>query len=582
MLMAVYDAAPVTHISDADVAWRGYDELVAKLRDRFSKMEGDNRVLVIECYPAVNLAEIQQGLIEPLQPNRVVCSDKLSKPTSSIEEMLSDYLTDDRVFGVMSHLTVDSFFDETLLATARQSVGDDGGLTIIYGTGASYVWPSADILVYVDVNRWEIQKRYRTEKVGNWLANNFHEEILRKVKRGYFVDWRVADRIKFSLMDRVDYWIDSNLPNDPHIVAGKDYRAGLRQLSRRPFRLVPYFDASVWGGHWMEKQFHLPKADKNYGWAFDGVPEENSIRLEFGNVIVDTPAMNIVHYCPSDLLGPRVYSRFGPEFPIRFDFLDTWGGGNLSLQVHPLTGYIQDHFGMNYTQDESYYILDATDHSSVYLGVKNNTDKSEMFDALQGSETGDTAFPDQKFVNRFPVKKHDHVSIPAGTIHCGGADTVILEISATPYIFTFKLWDWGRIGLDGRPRPIHLTHGKPNVVIERDEDWSKKHLLAEPEILAKGDGYQVEKTGLNDLEFIETHRYWFTKPITVETHSSVNMLNLVEGESATVESLNNEFPPFLIHYGETFIVPEAVQKYRVIPSDNTTSKCGLLQAYVRS
>lgn len=54
------------------------------------------------------------------------------------------------------------------------------------------------------------------------------------------------------------------------------------------------------------------------------------------------------------------------------------GGGNLSLQVHPLTEYIQDTFGMHYTQDESYYFLDAEEETYVYLGLKENVDREKM------------------------------------------------------------------------------------------------------------------------------------------------------------------------------------------------------------
>ena len=71
-----------------------------------------------------------------------------------------------------------------------------------------------------------------------------------------------------------------------------------------------------------------------------------------------------------------------------------------------------------------------------------------MLADLDAAEHAGASFPVQAYVNAFPVQKHDHILIPAGTIHCSGKDTMVLEISATPYIFTFKLWDWGRLGLD--------------------------------------------------------------------------------------------------------------------------------------
>lgn len=580
--MNVYEVSPETKVGGDRPAWHGYSDSVKVLKAAVSRLAKSKIVMVIECYPATRIEELEENLIRELDPQLMIFSDKYTKSIDQIDEMIRYNLTDDRVFGVMSHHTIEDFYDFNQVTEQKKKIQEATGLTIVYGTGASLLAAHPDLLIYADVNRWEIQKRYRTKKIGNWLSKNFDEDILRKVKRGYFIDWRVADRLKFELINNVDYWLDTNIKNEPNMVSGNDYRAGLQELTKQPFRLVPYFDASVWGGQWMAKHFDLPKPKENYGWAFDGVPEENSIRLAFNGATVETPAMNLVKYQATALLGPKVESRFGAEFPIRFDFLDTMGGGNLSLQVHPLTGYIQDKFGMNYTQDESYYILDATDHSSVYLGTKNGVSKKKLFDELHQAQENNTRFPDESYINQFQVKKHDHVSIPAGTIHCGGADTLVLEISATPYIFTFKLWDWERKGLDGLPRPIYLEHGEPNVVISRNTDWVKENLLLPPQQVSSGDGYVEERTGLNELEFIATHRYWFSKSVRIRTRESVNMLNLVEGDEATITSIDDTFSPYVVHYGETFIIPATISEFVITPGDDGCDEHALLQAYVRS
>ena len=439
-----------------------------------------------------------------------------------------------------------------------------------------------DILVYADMARWEIQQRFRRKELDNWGAGNFDEDVLKKYKRAFFIEWRVLDRHKKGLFQKLDYLLDTNIKNDPKMVKGDAFRAALTQAVNQPFRLVPFFDPGVWGGQWMKEVCGLDKNQEQYAWCFDGVPEENSLKLKYGDIVVEIPSIDLVFYKPVELLGDKVHARFGTEFPIRFDFLDTMGGGNLSLQVHPLTEYIQSKFGMHYTQDESYYMLDSGDDGSVYLGTKTGVNPDELIEEFRKAQRGEGAFPDEKYINKFPAKKHDHFLIPAGTIHCSGKNAMILEISATPYIFTFKLWDWGRVGLDGLPRPIHIEHGKENIQYNRNTEWVEENLINRIEKIDEGDGFREERTGLHEREFIETRRHWFSKKVLHNTYGLVNMLNLVEGEEAIIESPENKFEPYIVHYAETFIIPANVGEYTIRPYGNSAGKeIATIKAFVR-
>jgi mannose-6-phosphate isomerase class I len=344
---------------------------------------------------------------------------------------------------------------------------------------------------------------------------------------------------------------------------------------------VPFFDPGPWGGNWMRQRFCLPNGPPNYAWCFDCVPEENSIVFGFGTRRFELPANVLVHEKPEELLGDCIYERFGAEFPIRFDLLDTMDGGNLSLQVHPMAEYIREHFGMDYTQDESYYILDRGEGSELYLGLRNGIDPAEMRQSLNDAQKSERPFSVERFVNTWPTRKHDHFPIPAGTIHCSGKENVVLEISATPYIFTFKLWDWGRLGLDGKPRPIHLEHGLQNIQWNRTTDWVRKELIDQVEQVGKGEGWCEELTGLHASEFLETRRHWFVEPVLHDTRGNLNVLNLVEGEEAVIESPTSAFSPMHVHYAETFILPAAVGEYTIKPLHAPRNPLATIKAYVR-
>jgi mannose-6-phosphate isomerase class I len=205
-----------------------------------------------------------------------------------------------------------------------------------------------------------------------------------------------------------------------------------------------------------------------------------------------------------------------------------------------------------------------------------------MVGALRSAAAGETPLDAAAFVNKFPARKHDHFSIPAGTVHCSGANSMVLEISATPYIFTFKMWDWGRVGLDGVPRPIHLDHAIENIQWNRDRSWVNENLIDAVEELESGDGWTEERTGLHSLEFIEVRRHWFTSVVHHDTSGTLNVLNLVEGAEAIVESPDGSFEPFVVHYAETFIVPASVGAYTIRPhGTGTGQRCATVKAFVR-
>jgi mannose-6-phosphate isomerase class I len=501
-----------------------------------------------------------------------------------IDALVAPFLGgNDPVFGYLSGLALPNFFDIERLWHFRRRIEElKNGLVLIVGCGASLIaW--GHILVYADLARWEAQLRFRRNEASNLGVENRTLSASLQYKRAFFVDWRVADRWKRPLIKRWDFVLDTNHPREPKLADAADVRRGLCEAAKRPFRVVPFFDPAPWGGHWMKEVCDLDRNAKNYGWCFDCVPEENSLLLGLGDTRFEIPSIDLVFHQPRELLGDAVHARFGDEFPIRFDFLDTMGGGHLSFQVHPLTEYIQQHFGMHYTQDESYYLLAADPDATVYLGLQENIDAQAMIRDLEIAQAGGAVFPAEKYANPFPAKKHDHFLIPAGTVHCSGANSMVLEISATPYIFTFKMWDWGRIGLDGKPRPIHLNHGVANIQWDRTTDWVKKNLVNHIEPVARGDGWREERTGLHEREFIETRRYWFTKAVPHDTRGGVNVLNLVEGEEAIIESPDGRFEPFVVHYAETFIVPAAVGRYTIRPHGAAVGQeCATLKAFVRT
>lgn len=571
-----YDKFPATHLSGFILdGWVSISNKLAEL------LQSDCDVIAIDSYVGVHESEIIRE-VEKLNPALLIDTRSIFKSEAEILALTDRFVTDDTLFGYVTPYFLPDYIDEAKKEEAIATIAAAKGKVIIVGSGAALIAPANACIIYADLARWEHQLRMRKSSVKALGLDNSQEPFTAQHKRCYFNDWLVCDAYKDTLYDRVDFWLDTHIENEPKLIDKETFHNAMSATVAKPFRVVPYFAAAPWGGQWMREVFDLDKSEINYGWAFDCVPEENSLFLNVDGVRFEMPSLNVVLLKSKELLGGPVESRFGREFPIRFDFLDTVEGGYLSFQVHPTTEFIKENFGMPYTQDESYYMVAAKENATVYLGLKDGVDKEAMSEDLRRAERGEIEFDAEKYSNKIIAKKHDHFLIPAGTVHCSGPEGVVLEISSTPNHFTFKMWDWGRLGLDGKPRPINVERGLKVIDWERDTTYTMKNLVNAVTNVGEGEGWVEEQTGLHINEFIETRRHRFTAQTTHSTNQSVNVINLVEGEEVIVESPTNAFESFIVHFAETFIVPAHLGDYTITPHGlSVRQECVTLKAYVR-
>lgn len=479
---------------------------------------------------------------------------------------------DDPVFGRLFEGGLADFFDTERLQAARDEPVD--GPIILYGSGAAFAC-APDLLVYIDVPK-DIVQRWMREGTATNVGAQQSSTFAEMYKRAYFVDWPILNRHKAQLLPGIDLFVDMQDPANPACISGDNLRAALDEVASRPFRVRPWFSPGPWGGQWLKQHVRgLDQNVPNYAWSFELIVPENGLILASDERL--ECSFDLLMFRAHERVLGRAAARFGYNFPLRFDYLDTIGGGNLSIQCHPRPEYIRKWFGEPFTQDESYYIMVCEPGARVYLGFRDGVNPDDFRTAVEASLLNGTPIDIDRHVGSFPSHPHELFLIPSGTIHSSGAGNLVLEISATPYIYTFKIYDWVRRDLEGKLRPLNIERAWDNLHFERRDEYVRKHLRPQPRLLAEGPEWRELFLGTHDDIFYAVHRYELEGKMTVDTDNRCHVLNVVEGQAVIIETLDGHSA--LYHHGETFVVPAAVGEYRLVPVGDQT--CGVVKAFVK-
>ena len=500
--------------------------------------------------------------------------DAAMRTSEEIDQMNAPFLgMDDPLFGKITDKKLADWFYRDKLEKIKPDATD--GINILTGCGAALAGWNAP-LIYVDLPKNEIQFRMRSGTVTN-LGANLPGDNRQMYKRFYFVDWRVLNEHKCTILPQIDLIVDEQRPDCLLMMSGDDLRKGLTEMSNNFFRVRPWFEPGAWGGQWLKKKIEgINKEAFNLAWSFELMVLENGLMFESDNYRLEVSFDFLMYNNYKEVLGDCA-ERFKYDFPIRFDFLDTFNGGNLSVQCHPSNEYVKKEFGMPFTQDETYYIVDCQGDSSVYLGFREGIDPEAFQEVLLESQEKTKAVDVEKYVQKFEAKKHDLFLIPNGTIHASGKDNLVLEISSAPYIFTFKLYDWLRLDLDGKPRPINIGHGMKNLRFERQGKRVEEELICKPKIIKESSSLRLEHLPTHNEQFYDIYRYGFDKEITIETNNKCHVWMLVEGSSVillTAAGMKQRF-----NFAETFVVPAAAGSYTIINED--PQRAIMVQSFVK-
>jgi mannose-6-phosphate isomerase class I len=501
------------------------------------------------------------------------------KDEDVLDREFLEYLPQDRekdpvlLYGKVYHGGYEGLTSNAKLKTLEERIKDFSqngkGVLLVYGNGVllKKLCRLYNIKVFVDITPKQAVLNLKAGKYRNLGASRYSPHNL-ALRRAYYVDFEAAGALRGGLLRErlADYYIAADDLDAMKLTTVESLHAIFSLMLSCPLRCRPVYLEGVWGGFHIKRLRHLPAGMKNCAWVFDLIPLEVSIVADMGGLAMEFPFFTFVQLTAERLLGEKSVKKFGPYFPIRFNYDDTFhSSGNMSIQVHPDEEYVKRNNNEFGRQDESYYIIATAQDAKTYLGFREEADVEEFITRARQAESTGQGFNHDDYVYSKPSRPGDQFLIPAGTIHASGRNQLILEIgSLTIGSYTYKMYDYLRRDLEGNLRPIHTYHGDKVLKRDRRERWVSENLIQERRLIREGEGFAEYIVGEHDLIYFSLRNVVFSGQYDDDTLDRFHVLVLVDGEQVLIRSKRNPACFFRQKFLEIVVVPACLGPYEVI------------------
>lgn len=311
-----------------------------------------------------------------------------------------------------------------------------------------------------------------------------------------------------------------------------------------PLRFRRVCVEKVWGGRTLEQ---IPGIELDVAGPV-GETWEIVDREEQNSVVLDGPFAGRSLRSLMEEAGPELLGRSRPGPQGRFPLLVKYISANrpLSVQVHPDDETARKLEAGEAGKSECWYVLAAGEKSVVYLGLSEGVDVTEFANKASGATVVDA-------LEAYPVQAGQFVYVPAGTLHAIGEEVTLLEVQQNSDV-TYRLYDWDRVGLDGRPRETHTDRAL--LAIHYDEPPRPPFT---PELEERGVGNRGAV--MVDCEHFEVELLRLSCSLDADTESRAIVYACVSGEGRLTSAKHDQEWP--LRAGDTWLIPAGVGAHRI-------------------